>query len=229
VFEKRVANPHKVATTSLGSVARDLERLARTEGSWFDGTLSSIESRGQELFATLKNLRALLHDPKLDTATAARLQAAYERLEETKRVLAEVEREFIEADYQEQLQSLPEYSVMAANANTPRLGEQVEPKSQKSRSTVSTNWQKFCALEPKRFVSMNESALASENEMRARAVDYVVEVTSSVDNDIVRSRVIDTFVTNVERERRSQVRGTREASVQATSRVADLDDSALFL
>lgn len=215
MFEKRPVNRvARIATSTYPRVARSVETLAE-DRSWFDGTRESILRRQERVSSVIQQVRAYMATED-ENSRLAQAQVWLSTLESEKESLRDVAREYIEAEYQDEIQRLPQYSMMAAGGTRSRLGEYHRNagrrQSSGDRPTLSRNWQRFCEVEPQFFVRNNMTAVASAAEMRTRAVDHVVAATEGLPDDRFRAEIVDRFVTAVERVR-------RQASVPKTAKV----------
>jgi hypothetical protein len=222
------------APTTFNKVARSISDLKKTESAWFDGSLSSIERRTSRLMSISRQVRQLMSDDtELDKK--ATLSEWLVQVEAKISNLRDVAAEYVEADYHDAIQQLPSYSVTAAESTHTRLGERYEAgraphlTMTSSRSLDRTNWKSFSEVEPRFFVDRNIEAVRSYSEMRERAVDYALEVTSKVEREVMRSQIVESFVDGVELERRKKLNLARKsAKVSQERSSASMPDSILF-
>lgn len=225
-------------TVTSSSLARSLEDYDRTEGTWYDGRVESITRRASRTRDLIRQSRTLLsHVDEENMVGDSRLQSRISELQKSLKTLKDVEAEFIDATYQEEVQGLPAYTVMAANTRSRALGEHRHGswKLADTKETNSSYWESFSEVEPKIFLSQLSSDVQKDaGEVRARAADYVGEKTAGVTNDPFRNQLIEAFIDEVERLRRRAQRrqSTRANNRTAQSRGVDLNslaDSTLFL
>ena len=87
-------------------------------------------------------------------------------------------------------------------------------------------WGRFCAVKPKYFVRENSGVLDDAQEMRARAVDFIVEASGRVSSESLKAQIVEAFVSRVERERRTSLKSATKVDQRRPS--ADFDDQLLF-
>lgn len=227
---KPKVRPQPVVTTQR--LARSFEDYDRTDATWFDGTIGSIDhrlSRARELSRQARVLRAQTDSDDLESLSV--LTSRIDSLTDTVKTLESVKVEYVETTHQEAIQSLPTYTVMAANTRTQALGEERHGpwKLAETMEVDSKYWEGFSAVEPGVFLRMNLDALASAGEIRARAADYVGEKTAGLVNEQFRSQLIEDFVNNVERLRRQKSTTRRRTAKAEELDLSSVNDSSLFL
>lgn len=191
-----------VATVTFAKVSAEIDRVDSAT-SWYDGTLGSIEARIARLKAASSGARTLIHSSRMDDDTelyrVAKLQDFVGRAERELKDLSRVSSEFVDAETQEALQSLPTYRVAVAGTDR-NLGE----RTSSSRAAAGiepirrgSELHEFLHVEPRAFVRENQGM--SKGQIRQAAVAYVEQKTSGmVDQRVLRSHVVDEFVRRVE-------------------------------
>ena len=218
----------RVATSSYPRMRRSVEGL-RAE-RWFDGTTESIYAREERVRTALRQVREFLaSDAHMEDGMRAHVLEWADGLEEEQRTLGKVAQEYVEASYEDQISSLPQYGVMAGSR---KMYKRPVAATAEKIAELEREWRKFCHVEPQVLVSRLGHLLGDESGMREQAVDFVVEATLDIDDERIRARVIDTFVSNVERLRRHHVGRVREAKIASppreVSRRTLAADSLLF-
>lgn len=198
MFRNQSRPVRQVVESSGDRFARLAQELRDTEGSWFDGTVGSITDRRHLLAEVIRARKSTVNESELHLHLSALQEIEVLRGLDEK--LADVEAEYIDHESQESVQSLPQYSVMANLNSQPKLGESYRTAR---RLPVTSEWHKFCSVEPKLFVTQNRSCSNDSYEMRTRAVDFISVRTASVGDPHRRASIISHFVYAVERERRT--------------------------
>lgn len=190
----------KVATVTFAKVSAEVDRVESSATSWYDGSLSSIESRVARLQSASQAARTLLAgNRETDEWSLAKLADFVSRAEREVNDLQRVASEFVDVDTQEALQSLPTYRIAVAGANrnlgdrtaTTRVKAEVEPIRRGSEL------HEFLHVEPRAFV--RENAGMKPSQIRTAAVAYVEQKTAFMANQqVLRTHVVDEFVRRVE-------------------------------
>lgn len=222
MFEKRPQrHAGRVEVATYHGLKKSIGNLARE--AWFNGQEADVYDRIDRLNALQRQARAVLASPqKLHTDEEAEVGTWVEDLETEKETLTRVIEELRDTAAREADANLPGYVASTFGDTRREVKANGEPRTQ--------DWRVFVATRPKRFVAANETALFSTREMRVRAYDYIQVQASAVQDDQERANIIETFLNNVEIERRSQrdraPRTKRQANIESAPRV---DDRLLFL
>lgn len=204
VFRPVARDPRigKVATVSLSKVSAEVDRVESSATSWYDGTLSSIESRVARLKSASVAARTVLASRIVADMTLyaeAKLQDFVGRAEREISDLQRVASEFVDVETQEAIQSLPTYRIAVAGAHR-NLGERVA--TTKAKAAVEpirrgSELHEFLHVEPRAFVRENKDLKPSQ--LRTAAVAYVEQKTAFMANQqVLRTHVVDEFVRRVE-------------------------------
>lgn len=192
----------KVATVTLAKVSAEVDRVESSATSWYDGTLTSIDSRLARLRSASVAARTLLHAPYDEDFSLYHQAKLQEFVNKADREISDLQRvasEFIDLDTQEALQSLPSYRVAVAGSSR-NLGERVantRVKADVEPIRRGSDLHEFLHIEPRAFVRENRGLKPSQ--IRTAAVAYVERKTSSMANQqVLRSHVVDEFVKRVE-------------------------------
>lgn len=205
VFRPVVRDPRvgKVATVTFAKVSAEVDRVESSSASWYDGSLASIEARMARLKSASHAARTWLAHPVADEETtvykAAKLQDFVSRAEREVGDLQRVASEFVDVETQEALQSLPTWRVAVAGAHR-NLGERVAATRAKAAVDPirrGSEIHEFLHVEPRAFVRENRNLKPSQ--LRTAAVSYAEhKTTSMVDQQVLRTHVVDEFVRRVE-------------------------------
>lgn len=223
MFEKRPQT--RVAREEISTyprVKKSVENLQR-DSSWFQGTRSDIIVRQERVAQVVRQTRALLADSrnqKLSVDQEATAANWLNQLSAESNSLRESAELFLESEFNEEIQELPQYSAKVAGAKVFDQKREIV-LARRSGQKLSRDWKRFVAVQPSFFVQSNASAVASHSEMRRRAVDYIAKETSAMENPKERAVVIDDFTNNVEVERRS----ARRSAAKSATRTASNSDS----
>lgn len=193
----------KVVTATFARVSAEVDRVESSAASWYDGTLTSIESRMARLKSAAVAARAWLATPIVDEETtlykAAKIQEFVAKAEHEIRSLQSVASEFVDVDTQEAIQSLPTYRVAVAGAHR-NLGERVantRAKAEVEPIRRGSDLHEFLHVEPRAFVRENKGL--NPSQIRVAAVAYVEQKTAFMtDQQVLRTHVVDEFVRRVE-------------------------------
>lgn len=196
----RDTNIGKVATVTFAKVSAEVDRVESSATSWYDGSLSSIESRMARLKSASVGARTLLAQRSgLDEYSQAKLAGFVNDAEREIHSLQRVASEFVDVDTQEAIQSLPAYRVAVAGAHR-NLGERVSATRAKEGVPPirrGSEVHEFLYVGPRAFV--RENAGLKPNQIRTAAVAYVEQKTASMANQqVLRSHVVEEFVRRVE-------------------------------
>ncbi|WP_267716596.1 hypothetical protein [Streptomyces sp. CoH17] len=231
----------EVPTVDFPMLSRTKESLDQ-DTTWFQSSRESIAERRRKVQAFASECRRYSNSVQgrrerdfEDVVVYSWIDAA----DREAKTLKALEAEYVDADVQEQLQSLPQYSVMAGRAPQVRLGEnytQRMPSDLYYEAPQSVDWGQFLYVEPPLFVRKNAAVAENSAEMRERAVDFIAVHASSIDSDVLKSQVIEQFVTGVERSRRQHLASEQESqskhqqskSANRETPIEDLSDSVLF-
>lgn len=201
VFRPVARDPRigKVATVTFAKVSAEVDRVESSAASWYDGSLSSIESRLARLKSASAAARALLARDGDDEWQMAKLADFVSKSEQEIRDLQRVASEFVDVDTQEAIQSLPTYRIAVAGAHR-NLGERVAAARTKAAVEPirrGSEIHEFLHVEPRAFVRENKGLKRSQ--IRTAAVQYVEQKTAYMANQqVLRTHVVDEFVRRVE-------------------------------
>lgn len=202
VFRPLARDPKigKVATVTFAKVSAEVDRVESSATSWYDGTLSSIESRVARLKSASVAARTLL--ARRDETDEWRLAKLAEFVSKAEREVSDLQRvssEFVDVETQEAIQSLPTYRIAVAGADR-NLGERVATTRVKAAVEPirrGSELHEFLHIEPRAFVRENQGL--NHSQIRTAAVAYVEQKTAFMANQqVLRTHVVDEFVRRVE-------------------------------
>lgn len=211
------SNRGTMSTSSpMSEGLRTLTRTAKSildSGTWFDGSSNSIANRIGELNDLKSHLGKTV---KTASTNDKSLRVASDLIDQVNiqiESLNKVAESYLDPEQEEYLASLPashlavDYSSDADGDLGEDDGSFLYAEASKIRDEVqSYDWNEFVSLGSQHFVyDKEENLLRSASMTRMAAVDYARDKTMVLLDTAKRAKVIDDFVTNVEKTRREVV------------------------